>query len=232
MGWCVSLNLDFGCTLKPEIVQGQRRSAFTADLVVIWWLSLAATCCRMRGSGKARHVGYESGILVFLGIFPSCRLERMDNFTTREILHRHIPRRERNPKINTKYHLYCIVISYFNFNLLYSSCFAQAVHWDFHVSSSPTKAYSKPESPACRTAGRLHESCKMLRSMLDGHSDFRWFSFVYNTHPAIAIGCSSFQSNLERAVNTSILKTLRDINPLLTWEAARHLPQYVESPQP
>lgn len=80
--------------------------------------------------------------------------------------------------------------------------------------------------------GRLHESCKILWPMLDGHSDFRWFSFVFNTHPAIAIGCSSFQSNLERAVNTSILKTLRDINPLLTWEAARHLPQYVESPQP
>lgn len=193
---------------------------------------MAIACSYMLSHERLRqNVGYESGILVFLGIFPSCRLERMDNFTTREILHRHIPRRERNPKINTKYYLYCIVISYFNFNLLYSSCFAQAVHWDFHVSSSPTKAYSKPESPACRTAGRLHESCKMLRSMLDGHSDFRWFSFVYNTHPAIAIGCSSFQSNLERAVNTSILKTLRDINPLLTWEAARHLPQYVENPQ-
>lgn len=68
--------------------------------------------------------------------------------------------------------------------------------------------------------------------MLDGYSGFRWFSFVYNTHPAIAIGCSSFQSNLERAVNPStILKTLRDIDVVLTWEAARHLPQCAESPQ-
>lgn len=205
LGLLRKISISLGCGLIRVIKSGfwlhtQNRSitrtecgsAFPADLVITWWLSKA------RGFRHSLAGRIRVGHSCFPWIFPILQAGndgRLNtSFAMGEVLHRHIPRRARNPKINTIYHFSGIVISYFKFNLVYSNCFAQAFHWDFHFSSSPTKAYSKPESPACRTAGRLHESLKGLRPMLDGLSDFRWFSFVYNTHPAIAIGCSSSQS--------------------------------------